>query len=31
MNLFVRQEWRHKTREWTCGHRGGGEGEVGMN
>ena len=22
MNLFVRQKWRHRRREWTGGHRG---------
>ena len=28
MNLFPRQEQRHRHREWTCGHEGGGEGEA---
>ena len=23
MNLFVGQEWRHRHKEWTCGHSGG--------
>ena len=25
MNLFAGKEWRHRRREWTCGHNGGGE------
>ena len=29
VNLFAGQEWRHRRRERTCGHGGGGEG--GMN
>ena len=29
VNLFAGQEWRHRHREWTCGH--GGEGEGGTN
>ena len=28
MNLFAGKEWRHRSREWTCGH---GEGKGGMN
>ena len=24
MNLFAGKEWRHRCREWTCGHREGG-------
>ena len=30
MNLYARQEQRHRHREWTCGHRRWG-GEGGMN
>jgi len=26
MNLFSEEEWRHRHREWTCGHSRGGEG-----
>lgn len=26
MNLFAGQKWRHRCREWTCGHSGGREG-----
>ena len=29
MNLFAGQEWRHRCREWICGHIRGKEG--GMN
>ena len=29
MNLFAGNEWRHRHREWTCGHSKGGQG--GMN
>ena len=25
MNLFSGKEWRHRHREWTCGHREGDE------
>ena len=28
-NLFAKQEYKCRYREWTCGHRG--EGEGGMN
>ena len=24
MNLFAGREWRPRSREWTCGHPGGG-------
>ena len=24
INLFSGKEWRHRWREWTCGHSGGG-------
>ena len=34
MNLFAKQEQRHKHREWACGHSGEGEGrtncEIGL-
>ena len=30
MNLFAGQEYRHRCREWTCGHGEGGRGG-GMN
>ena len=30
-NLFAEQQWRHRHREQTYGHRLGGEGEAGMN
>ena len=23
MNLFAGKEWRHRCREWSCGHRAG--------
>ena len=26
MNLFARLDWRHRCREWTCRHSGGGAG-----
>ena len=26
MKLFSGKEWRHKCREWTCGHNGEGDG-----
>ena len=26
MKLFAGQQWRHRHREQTCGHRGGGRG-----
>ena len=29
MNLFGGKEYKHRHREWTCGH--GGEGEGGTN
>ena len=36
MNLTAGQEWRHRHREWTCGHGGEGEGgemnwEIGID
>ena len=31
MNLFIGQQWRCRHKEQTYGHKGGGEGEVGMN
>ena len=30
-SLFAGQQWRHRHREQTYGHRLGGEGEAGMN
>ena len=26
MNLFAGKEWRHRHREWTCGHNRGRRG-----
>ena len=26
MNLFAGKKWRHKDREWTCGHSRGKRG-----
>ena len=23
MNMFAGKEWRHRWKEWTCGHNGG--------
>ena len=35
MNLFAGKEWRHRYREWTCGHSVGGvsgtNGESSIN
>ena len=28
MNLCAEKEWRHRNREWTCGHTGEGEGRA---